>query len=305
MKFTKPPLTIEQQIRRLKDRGMAIDDDSLAAHYLKHLNYYRLCAYWLPFERDHANHRFRDGASFREVLNLYIFDRELRLLVLDAIERLEISVRTQWAYHFSHRYGPHGYVERRYFKQDHRGWCHDDQVRRFAKEASHSKEEFIIHLLRQYEEDVPPLWAAVEIMSLGQLSKWIANLRHGRDRNSIARSYDMDEIILVSFLHHLSIVRNLCAHHSRLWNREFTFSFKLPKRTPAPVVPVINRRAQRKIYNTLVMMIWFLDCISPEHHFRKRLMALIEKHGIDSSAMGFPEGWRGLGFWQKDSISGE
>ncbi len=298
MKFTKPPLTIEQQICLLKDRGMAIEDEALAAHYLKHLNYYRLCAYWLPFEQDHANHYFRDGTSFQAVLNPYIFDRELRLLVLDAIERVEISVRTQWAYHFSHQYGPHGYLEHRYFKQDRRGWCHGEQLQRFAQEAAHSKEDFIVHLLRQYEEDLPPLWAAVEIMSLGHLSKWIANLKHGKDRNRIARSYGMDETILVSFLHHLSIVRNLCAHHSRLWNREFTFTFRLPKRTPAPIVPVINWQAKRKLYNTLAMMIWFLDCICPEHHFRQRLTTLIDTHQIDVSAMGFPGGWRELEFWK-------
>lgn len=298
MKFTKPPLTIAQQIRLLKDRGMAIEEEALAAHYLKHLNYYRLCAYWLPFEQDHANHHFRAGTSFQAVLNLYIFDRELRLLVLDAIERVEISVRTQWAYHFSHQYGPHGYLEPRYFKQDRHGWRHGKQLQRFAQEATHSKEEFIVHLLRQYEEDLPPLWAAVEIMSLGHLSKWIANLKHGRDRNRIARSYGMDEAILVSFLHHLSIVRNLCAHHCRLWNRDFTFTFRLPKRTPAPVVPVINWQATRKLYNTLAMMTWFLDCICPEHHFRQRLTTLIDTHQIDISAMGFPEGWWELEFWK-------
>ena len=297
MKFTKSPLTIEQQICLLKDRGMAIEDEALAAHYLKHLNYYRLCAYWLPFEQDHANHHFRDGTSFQAVLNLYIFDRELRLLVLDAIERVEISVRTQWASHFSHQYGPHGYLEHQHFKQDRHGWRHGEQLQRFAQEAAHSKEDFIVHLLRQYEEDLPPLWAAVEIMSLGHLSKWIANLKHGKDRNRIARTYGMDETILVSFLHHLSIVRNLCAHHSRLWNREFTFTFRLPKRTPVPVAPVINWRAKRKLYNTLAMMTWFLDCICPEHHFRQRLTNLIGKHGIDTSAMGFPENWRELGFW--------
>lgn len=225
------------------------------------------------------------------------FDRELRLLVLDAIERVEISVRTQWAYHFSHQYGPHGYLEHQHFKQDRHGWHHGEQLQRFAQEAAHSKEDFIVHLLRQYEEDLPPLWAAVEIMSLGHLSKWIANLKHGKDRNRIARTYGMDETILVSFLHHLSIVRNLCAHHSRLWNREFTFTFRLPKRTPVPVAPVINWRAKRKLYNTLAMMTWFLDCICLEHHFRQRLTNLIGKHGIDTSAMGFPENWRELGFW--------
>jgi len=115
----------------------------------------------------------------------------------------------------------------------------------------------------------------------------------------------MDETILVSFLHHLSVVRNLCAHHSRLWNREFTFTFKLPKRTPRAVVPVINWRAKRKIYNTLVMITWLLDCISPEHHFRKRLMKLIDTHGIQAAAMGFPSDWRTLEYWKQGLNKGK
>lgn len=76
--FKKPPLTYQEQVARLEARGMAVADRSEAAFYLSHLNYYRLAGYWLPFEMDHATHRFRPGTSFRDVLNLYFFDRELR-----------------------------------------------------------------------------------------------------------------------------------------------------------------------------------------------------------------------------------
>lgn len=95
MKFTKPPLTIEQQVEQLAARGLAIPDKARAAHYLAHLNYYRLRAYWLPFEQDAKQHRFKEGASFEHALDLYVFDRKLRLLMLDAIERIEVSLRTQ------------------------------------------------------------------------------------------------------------------------------------------------------------------------------------------------------------------
>ena len=103
MKFNKPPKTFEEQVDLLIQRGMTIPDRAEALHYLKHLNYYRLRAYWLPFEKNHANHAFKPGTSFSEVLNLYVFDRELRLLVMDAIERIEVSIRTGWAYYLSHR----------------------------------------------------------------------------------------------------------------------------------------------------------------------------------------------------------
>lgn len=109
--FPKAATTHEQQLALLQQRGMIVEDAAEARFYLQHLNYYRLCAYWLPFEADHAAHSFRQGTSFAEVLGLYIFDRELRLLVLDAVERLEVSVRSQWAYQLAHRHGPHAHLD--------------------------------------------------------------------------------------------------------------------------------------------------------------------------------------------------
>ena len=97
--------------------NLTIENPDRAEHYLSHLNYYRLGAYWLPFEADHETHQFRPDASFDQVLNLYIFDRELRLLVMDAIERIEVSVRTRWAYHLAHTHGPHAYLDPALFKE--------------------------------------------------------------------------------------------------------------------------------------------------------------------------------------------
>lgn len=111
VRFAKPATTFDEQIDLLIGRGMEIPDRDRARHYLAHLNYYRLGAYWLPFEADHATHRFRPGTRFEDVVGLYVFDRELRLLVMDAIERLEVSVRTQWAYHLAHAYDPHAHME--------------------------------------------------------------------------------------------------------------------------------------------------------------------------------------------------
>ena len=109
--FAKPATTHAQQVMLLRQRGMVIDDPAAAAFYLQHLNYYRLGAYWLPFEADHATHSFKPGTKFGDVLNLYVFDRELRLLVLDAIERVEVSVRSQWAYQLAHQHGPHAHLD--------------------------------------------------------------------------------------------------------------------------------------------------------------------------------------------------
>lgn len=297
MKFSKPALTIEQQLDQLIQRGLHCNDRARALHYLTHLNYYRLGAYWLPFEADHPSHTFRAGTHFEHVLNLYVFDRELRLLVLDAIERVEVSIRASWAYTLAHRHGSHAHLDAELFKKPARNWDYAQQIQKLESEARRSKETFIQHHYLKYEESLPPLWAVAEIMTLGQLSKWYGNLRQGSDRNAVARSYDMDETILTSFLHHLSIIRNLCAHHSRLWNREFTFTFRLPTHRPQAVIASLNPQDDRRLYNTLTMLAWLLDCISPQHHWKSRLKSLLAQHGLDPQRMGFPTGWEQMTIW--------
>jgi abortive infection bacteriophage resistance protein len=301
VKFSKPPFTHDQQLDQLIQRGLVCDDRAEALHYLGHINYYRLGAYWLPFEAHHASHVFKPGTRLVDVLNLYIFDRELRLLVLDAIERVEVSVRTSWAYTLAHRYDAHAHLNADLFKKPASNWDYAKQSLKLEDEARKSKEKFLQHHYQKYDEALPPLWAVVEIMTLGQLSKWYGNLRHGADRNAVAHRYGMDETNLTSFLHHLSVIRNFCAHHSRLWNREFTFTFRLPSHRPHPLVASLNHKDSRRIYNTLTMLAWLLDGISPQHHWKQRLKTLLAQHGVEVRRMGFPAGWEKMSIWQEST----
>ena len=297
LKFDKPAITFDQQIDLLIKRGMVVSDRDYAHHYLAHLNYYRLGAYWLPFEADHTSHTFKPNTNFNDVVSLYVFDRELRLLIMDAIERLEVSIRTQWAHQLAHSYGSHAYLNSAIFKSK---GLHDDNLAKLKKELGRSKEVFISHYKRNYSEpSLPPIWAVVEVMTLGQLSKWVSGLARGQDRQSIARNYGIDELLLTSFLHHLSIVRNLCAHHSRLWNRRFSFQFKMP-RHPEELHVSLNPDQKKQLYNTLVILEYMMNIISPDHHWKKRLISLFDKHPIaNSNAMGFPVDWKSRPVWQE------
>ncbi len=162
---------------------------------------------------------------------------------------------------------------------------------------SKSQEDFIVHLRHKYDELLPPLWAMVEIMTFGELSHWYENLKHRQDRNAISRLYDMDEKNLVSFLHHLNFVRNKCAHHNRLWNHNFTITLKLPKQRPLKVVASLNPNAERKLYNTLVILEYLLEIVSPNNHWKNRLFSLLHQHRIDIAQMGFPENHQSLAAW--------
>ncbi len=297
VKFDKHPLTFQEQLELLQQRGLIVTDQAEARHYLGHLNYYRLAAYLLPFEQDHTSHQLLPDTTFDQVLNLYIFDRELRLLVLDAIERVEVSIRTQLAYSLAHRHGPHAFLNPALFKAK---WRHDRNLLSLQQEVGRSREEFIRHLRQKYDEALPPIWAVVEIMTFGQLSKWYSNLSSGADRNAVAHAYEMDEINLVSFLHHLSTVRNVCAHHSRLWNRVFTFTFKLPRKRPSTLVKEMNTEGHdiKRLYNTLVVLAYLMDLTCIEHHWKKRLKDLIAYHNINTSKMGFPTDWQIKPIWK-------
>ena len=255
---------------------MIVDDREAAEFYLQHINYYRLGAYWLPFEADHATRTFRPGTHFAQVLDLYAFDRELRLLVLDAIERVEVSVRSQWAYQLAHQHGPHAHLDASLAFKRHLWQTNLDKLDR---EVTRSDEAFIKHLQNTYAESLPPVWAVCEVMSLGLLSRWFNNLKPMPTRRAIATIYGVDEKVLESWRRHLSLARNICAHHRRLWNREFTITALLPRNKPAGLTTQFQT-GSRKLYNTLVILLHCMDMIAPRHHWRTRLKALITRHEI-------------------------
>lgn len=295
MRFTKPALSLEAQLDLLVERGLTIPDRSRALHFLRHINYYRLGAYWLPFEADHDSHCFQCGARFEDVLNLYVFDREFRLLVLDAIERLEVSVRAQWAYYMAHTHGAHCHLAPALFARRDK---YQAQREKLEGEVRRSQETFIRHLRETYDEPLPPVWALVEVMTFGQLSQWYGNTRYRQDRNAVAKQYGLDEKVLGSLLHHLSTVRNLCAHHARLWNREFTFMSRLPRKGSAALLDSLRDDRDRRIYNTLTFILYLMNQVSPGHTWAVRLLKLAEKHEIPVREMGFPQDWRDRPLWQ-------
>lgn len=292
--FTKPPTSYAEQVAQLQARGMAIADTAAAEHYLRHLNYYRLGAYWLPFEADHASHQFRAGTRFDDVVDLYVFDRELRLLVLDAIERFEVSARAQWAYCMAHAHGTHSHLDAAWARNPSHWQFNLDKL---GKEVARSDEAFTTHLTQTYAEALPPVWAVCEVMSLGLLSRWYGNLKPGATRRAIAGAYALDDRVLESWLHHLTFIRNTCAHHSRLWNRDFTITAELPRSKPAHLAGEFVP-GSRKLYNTLVMLLHLMDTIAPAHHWRNKLKHLIQSHDIYPAAMGFPQDWDQRPVWQ-------
>jgi abortive infection bacteriophage resistance protein len=299
MKFTKPALSIPDQVALLTRRGMAVPDQARAEHYLRHISYYRLRAYWLPFEQPApaaGDHMFRAGTSFEDALQLYMFDRHLRLLVMDAIERIEVSLRGGWAHSLALKYWPHGYIEPAIYSDP---LHHAKALTGLVEEILRAKDTFIAHYNGKYTDpQLPPVWMAAEILSLGQLSKWIGNLTARADRQAIAKAYGLDEKALVSIAHHLTYIRNICAHHGRLWNKQFTVTMMLPN-SPAAIKLAMNPLSTRRIYNTLATIGYLLNVIAPGSTWKRSLVALLDEYPLAPPAdMGFPANWRAMPAWR-------
>jgi abortive infection bacteriophage resistance protein len=292
--FEKKATTHDEQVELLQERGLIVEDVEQARFYLQHINYYRLGAYWLPFEEDHTRHIFKSGTHFEDVLNLYQFDREFRLLLLDAIECLEVSVRSTWAYTLAHHHGSHAHLDQS-LAINVSYW--QSNIARLEKEVDRSKDElFIRHFRDTYRESLPPIWVVSEVISFGLLSLWYKNLKPHSTRRAIAVIYDVDDRVFGSWLHHLTTVRNLCAHHSRLWNRDFSIRPEAPRTKPITLAGLFLINSP-KIYNTLLILLYLMDRIAPAHRWRERLQRQLKNHSQWLDTMGFPEHWQSLEIW--------
>lgn len=306
MRYSKPPLSIAEQAKQLLNRGLLCNDPQRLEHYLAHIGYYRLSAYCLPFEQPSTdpagsrNHQFKPGTTFDQVLGLYIFDRKLRLLVMEAIERIEVAVRTRWAGAVALRHGSHAHMQSGLFKCP---WQHARDLARIAGELEKSSETFVVHYRSRYTEPfLPPIWAIVETMSLGTLSRWFENTKDTEAKKEVMRGLGLPTIeVLENVLHALTPVRNVCAHHGRLWNRSFAMSLPAIKRMRDRLVPPDAPHNQaHHIYNFLVVMEALMRAINPATSWAGRLMSLLDTVSADKHrAMGFPDDWKQRKPWSE------
>lgn len=288
-------LSYEQQLDLLESRGLQIEDRVRAEEVLKHHNYYRFSAYRFPFQC--GKDQFVAGTTFDDLWKLYTFDRGLRLLVGEACKSLEISVRARWAYILGEIGGELVYQDPEKFKNAQQ---HTKHLASLDREIGRSHEAFIPHYQKNHNMPRPPIWAACEVMSFGLLSRFYANIKQARLKKEISQTYGMSAGGLESLLRHASYLRNLCAHHSRLWNRSFTITVSLPTSQPSVVVPALNTdaRAERLVYNSLVLLAHTMSIVSPQNDWKKRLKThLLTLNRPNHDEMGFPNQWQHLPFW--------
>jgi abortive infection bacteriophage resistance protein len=301
MRFEKPALSFPQQLAKLRARGLVVPDTAAAEHCLRYVGYYRLSAYALTFQdRAQPGKPFRPGTTFDQLVDLYRFDRELRLLVLDAIERVEVAVRSALNNQLCLCHGPHWFTDATHF---HAEFGHPDfltelrEEYRLAEDGSGPirphQEVFISHYYEKYgDPQLPPSWMVFETFTINTVSRMYRNLTSRQLRQEIAATFGADESNLRGWLHTLSYVRNLCAHHARLWNRRLVIKFTVANKHRT----VLDRGDT--LYATAVVLRSLLRRIAPDSQWHWRLRELIGRYPtLPLGAMGFPSDWQRNSFW--------
>ena len=298
MNYTKPPRSISDQVALLANRGLIISDLAEAEHLLQHISYYRLRAYTFPFQNNHdVNHPFKVGTTFGSIVETYIFDRKLRLLVFDTLEKIEVALRTQIIYQYAMAHGSHWYENPSLYRSINR---FNSDLATLDKELSRSQEQFIKHYQAKYTHPQrPPSWMALEVMSLGTLSKIYENLSLTKEKKEIAKHFGLGHpFVLESWLHTFSFIRNVCAHHSRLWNRPIITAPKLLTKSVNYWISDVDKIDPNKIYATLCCMRYFLNIINPTNTFTQKIKDLFKSYpNIKPSKMGFPANWDTQDLW--------
>ena len=294
-RYTKTYSPPGQLVTLLKTRGLHIEDETRTENYIRRIGYYRFSAYLYPLlALPKENHVFKPGTTFNQALDMYRFDRHLRLLMFNEIEKIEIAVRSAIVNIASHETGnPFWITDPAYFYD----------AKTFVKtkllidaELAKSREDFIDHFRNTYSDPYPPAWMLAEILPLGVLTKIYDNIKSNQIRKKIAHEFSLEVPVFNSWMTIITVARNNCGHHARVWNRTFALRVSTMRRMTKPWISIpVN---QRKVYFSLCIIKYFLNVISPNNDMRAKIDALFAAYpSIDVAAMGVPCRWENEPLW--------
>ncbi|AUM67784.1 Abi family protein [Pseudomonas fluorescens] len=323
--FDKPALSVEQQLELLKQRGLHITNDDRAMRFLEVVTLFRLSPYMRSFQEPGPEHTFKPGSTLKAIVDIYRFDGSLRRVTMDAIERVEVAIRATISNHMCPKYGPDWIADASIFSPS---YSHPDLLRplreqlnkersklrrdidrikkgRRDDELQHQRIENRMrdNYFRYYgatyaSPELPPAWAVLEELSLGTVSTLFNAIGKSADKKAIATRFNLPFEVLASWLHTLTFIRNCCAHHSRLWNRELSIRPSLPKEWAIPTAPADRPQPKQRLYVVLTMLAYLTDLISPDSQWKLRLAEIVDQQEVDYlRLMGFPNDWKGQQQW--------
>lgn len=311
----KPHLSFEDQLSLLNSRGMTVADEVAAHEALQRLGYYRLSGYWYPFRNTNPRgtpgrqDTFQQGTSFELIVALYEFDRQLRLLVMDAVERVEVALRVDVGHRLGKKH-PQAHEQPQYldgkFTRDidvrTGDTRYNEWIRKMRDSVQKAKDEFVKHHKARYGGNMP-IWVVTELWEFGQLSKFFAGM-HYNDQSYVAKRYGLAEgHQLASWLRAINFARNVSAHHGRLWNRNIADrpSFPVTQHHHLLHHVACDTHAQTRIYGVLCVLQKMLKVVSPGDPWPKDLKALCSTFPANKIATlqdaGFPADWNDKALW--------
>ena len=308
--YSKAFKTYEEQVSILQKRNLTISNPSYILSKLEHINYYRLSAYFEPFQysRESENkNKFLDGKTFEDIIQLYYFDCELRKLIFEAIESIEIYFRTQITYYHAKEYGAFGYLNKENLETSQE--LFDKVIESIQDEKSRSQELFIKHFKDTYKTTDLPIWAVVEVISFGTLSKMYTMLKTNEQKQVIQKLRGINKDVFKNWLHGLSVLRNVCAHHSRLWNKILGVSFEVPRKLEQfkSIKGTVNKKGKcieillnDKVFFALSVIEYILTCIGEDEiNFKVKVKELLKKYpNVNIQSMGFINNWEENIIWR-------
>ena len=304
----KTPCSIADQIALLKLRGLLFNDEQSAHHFLENISYYRLKGYWWDMQNDFTLHTFKPGCYFEDIIERYNFDRQLRLILFDAIERIEIALRTKMIYYLSISYGGLWYLDSSLFETSRFPsntliTIHQNTIIELKKEFFRSQEIFIKDQRKRYPNQDADSWKILEVVSMGILSKLYKNLKHQLPEKAlIAKEMGLNlHNELSSWLEAITYVRNIIAHHSKLWSRNMV---KIPiEKLNNPKSDWLNKPllpAQiKKPFLIITSMIYLCNKVTPNHHVKKKILELFATSpDLPMYKLGFFNNWQKHPIWK-------
>lgn len=311
-KMIKKWKSFEEQLDMLEYRGLIITDRDKALKYLERIGYYRLSGYWYPFRKkstwsDKKSDEFLELTTFEQVINLYIFDKKLRLLVIDAIERIEMAIRVDVAYILGMNNGLayletkelHGKFSKQVInkginrgKTQQQVWVEKFNV---AIKRNH-KTDFVKHHIEQYDGNLP-IWVAIELLDFGMISTLYSGLKN-KDKDKIALKYNVENgEIFAQWLRSLNHLRNIAAHHSRLWNSNIV------DRSDAKTILPNAQLNNAKPFMYFCIMKQLLNVICPHSKWGERVKELYlnfpiqNSNYVDVQQTGSKKDWQLWALW--------
>lgn len=291
--YTKPALTLDKQAELLLNRGLKDVSKETLEKKLASINYYRLRGYTYPYQNNSKDDTpFFENNSWNYIWNDYVMDSRLRSLIFESISHIEIALRTQIELIMSLSHGPTWYTDNRYFFNT---VFFNKNLEELEKCWERSEEEFKKHYETKYiDTELPPSWMIFETSTFGLTSKYYESIDNKfSEKSEIAKYFGFSKsqvFIFVSWLKHLTTVRNVCAHHSRLYSRVNINRPVFPRRIAGNWVT--SWPNDERVYTSICIIKKLLEKCAPEYDFLGKLKPIIKMARIEQlPSMGFPENW--------------